>query len=185
VTVKVLGVEELEISCLCDFPGNARRGALAVVRESIETLGQYRPLVIRRRDGKPDQILAGHTTRDALVAAGYTNARCEVLSCTDDEARRLNVIDNRSQELAAWDTDALAFQLATFDDNFVATGFSADDAAKVMFRGLPEPGDAPTDDDDQGGRWGFVGEVDSEAEQAEWLARLTAEGVRVRALIQG
>lgn len=181
--IKVIGVEELEISCLCDFPGNARRGALAVVRESIETLGQYRPLVIRRRDGKPDQILAGHTTRDALVAAGYADARCEVLSCTDDEARRLNLIDNRSQELAGWDTDALAFQLATFDD-FTATGFTAEAAAKVMFKGMPEPGDAPTDDDGEA-QFGVVVELDTEQEQADLLARLVSEGFKVRALIQG
>lgn len=179
----MIGTEVAEIDTLVSYPGNARRGSLRVVRESIEALGQYRPLVVRRRDSKPDMILCGHTTRDALVACGYTTARIDVLTCSDDEARRVNLIDNRSQELASWDSEALTAQLATFGDDFTATGFSLADAQKVMFGGMPEPGDADTGDDGADG-WGIVVELDSEAEQAQWLAKLAGEGLRVRALMQ-
>lgn len=184
MTVKVLGVEEIEIDCLTDFPGNARRGALGVVRESIREHGQFRPLVVRRRDRKPDQILAGHTTRDALVAERYTTARCEILSCSDDEARAINLVDNRSQELAGWDSEALIAQLDMFGGDFTGVGFTAVDVDKLRLKGMPEPGDASVDEDDEGGMWGVVVEVDSEAEQAELLDELAGRGLKVRALIQ-
>ena len=183
MTITVIGTEEAEIDTLVSYPGNARRGSLRVVRESIAALGQYRPLVVRRRDGKPDMILCGHTTRDALVAEGHATARIDVLTCSDDEARRINLIDNRSQELASWDTEALTAQLETFGDDYTATGFSVADAQKVMFGGMPEPGDADTEDDGADG-WGIVIELDSEDEQAEWLGKLAGEGLRVRALMQ-
>jgi ParB-like chromosome segregation protein Spo0J len=184
MTVKVIGVEEIVIDELVGYPGNSRRGALPVVRESIETLGQYRPLVVRQRPGKPRMILCGNTTKDALVAAGYSSARCEVIECDDGEAARINLIDNRSQELATWDTAALTAQLESFGGDFSATGFSLADAEKLFRGGMPEPGDADTEDDDGEGRWGVVVEVDTEAEQADLLARLMAEGFKVSALIQ-
>jgi ParB-like chromosome segregation protein Spo0J len=181
VTITVLGTEEAEIDTLVSYPGNSRRGSLRVVRESIAALGQYRPLVVRRREGKPDMILCGHTTRDALVAEGHATARIDVLTCSDDEARRVNLIDNRSQELASWDTEALTAQLETFGDDFTATGFSVADAAKVMFGATPELDDG---DGDDGELWGVVAECDDEQAQAELLARLDGEGYKVRALIR-
>jgi ParB-like chromosome segregation protein Spo0J len=185
MTVKILGTEEIAIDELCGFPGNSRRSALPQIRESVEAHGQYRSLVVRRRTGKPDQILCGHGTRDALWAAGHTVARCELVECSDVEASKINVADNKIGDLGAWDTAALVAQLESFGDDFSGTGFSLEDAEKLFRGGMPEPGDADTGDDDGAGQWGVVVEVESEAEQADLLTRLVGEGFKVRALIQG
>jgi hypothetical protein len=184
MTVKVLGTEEIGLDMVTSFPGNARRGNIRVIAESILEHGQYRSLIVRRRAGKPDQLLCGHSTRDALAACRIAVARAEIIDCDDDEARKINAVDNRSQELAEWDMDALAVQLEMFGDDLTGTGFTADDAAKIMFKGMPEPGDAPTDEDGAGA-WGVVIECETEDEQVALLDELAGRGLKVRALIQG
>ena len=181
MTVKVLGTEELDMDVLCDFPGNARRGALGTVRESIREHGQYRSLIVRRRDGKPDQILCGHTTRDSLVAERYTTARCEIVECTDGEARKINVVDNRSQEEATWDTDALIVQLEMFGDDFTGTGFTVEQAEKLMF-GSAGRDDREVPEDEPA--WQILLDCESEEHQAELLTRFADEGLACRPLIR-
>jgi hypothetical protein len=183
VTVRYIGTREVPIDELVTYPGNPRRGSVPVIAESLGQLGQYRSVIVRQREGKPLMILAGNHTVQAIASNRETVARVEVIECSDDEAKRINVVDNRSAELATWDGAALAAMLTQFNDDYLATGFTAADAQKVMFGGMPEPGDADTGDDGADG-WGIVIELDTEEEQAEWLGKLAGEGLRVRALIQ-
>ena len=172
MTVKILGTAEVAIDELVGYPGNARRGKLSVVRESIEKLGQFRPLVVRQREGKPLMILAGNTTKDALVAAGYVTARVEILECSDDEARQLNLIDNRSQELAEWDTAALVAQLELGGGDFTGTGFSVEDFDKLAYGGAGRD-DREIPEDEPG--WQILFDCQDEENQAEWLAWFATE----------
>src|ERR1039458_6165068 len=89
---------DVQISDLTRFPNNARRGNVEEIRKSLRRHGQYRAIVVRDT-GTELVILAGNHTRDALEAEGHTAARCEVIECSDDEARRINIADNRTGEL--------------------------------------------------------------------------------------
>lgn len=131
------GVREIPIADLTRFPGNARRGNVTEIRASVRRLGQYRTIVVRDT-GDDLVILAGNHTADALAAEGHERARCEVITCTDDEARRVNLADNRLADMAEDDTQALALLLAALDGDLDGTGYTPhdlDDIADLLGRG--------------------------------------------------
>jgi hypothetical protein len=114
---------EIPVGDLTRFPGNARRGNVAKIRESIKANGQYRSLVVRQCDDGLI-ILAGNHTYDALCAEGHPTARCEVITCTDREARKINIADNRLSDLALDDNDALVELLSYLDEDYEGTGYT-------------------------------------------------------------
>jgi ParB-like nuclease domain len=111
---------------LTRYPGNARKGDVDQIRKSIRAQGQYRSLIIRDT-GTALVILAGNHTRDALAAEGHREARCEVITCSDTEARKINISDNRLAEYGSYDDQALAELLAGLGGDWDGTGWSADD----------------------------------------------------------
>lgn len=125
-------VETCEISLedLKPFPGNARRGNIQVIQDSIRHLGQYRALVVRRQ-GDHLTVLAGNHTREALLAEGHVKARCEVITCDDSEAKRINLVDNRTNDLSTYDEQSLV-ELLTNLDTFEGTGYDSDDLEEVL-----------------------------------------------------
>ncbi|WP_051816321.1 hypothetical protein [Streptomyces sp. NRRL WC-3744] len=117
---------------LTPYPGNARRGDVRLILESLRTSGQYRSLIARQT---PDSlvVLAGNHTLAALLAHGrgpctasiptFANpdvscplcngvpwepvARSEVVECDDETALRINLVDNRAAAKGSWDLDGL------------------------------------------------------------------------------
>jgi len=148
-----LATRDIRLGDLERFPGNARRGNVAEIRKSIRRHGQYRSLVVRSHDGKLT-ILAGNHTAAALEAEGHETARCEVIECSDDEARRINAADNRLGELPdpetgeRYDSDALAELLAGLDGDFDGTGWTEDDLDALLAEDeeLPPGGGGDPDD---------------------------------------
>lgn len=187
MAVKRLEAREVPLSELTGFPGNPRRGNVAEIRRSLRRLGQYRSLVVRA-DGGRLVILAGNHTSKAMALEGWLSAWCEVVECTDDEARRVNLADNKLGELPDPDTGerydrlALAEQLAYLDGDFEGTGWSADDADALLDDGDGDDGgDAGADDIDP--VFGVIVECDDEQQQGRLLEQLDGEGFRVRALM--
>lgn len=81
--------------------------------------------------------MAGNHTADALAAEGHQTARCEVIQCTDDEAVRINLSDNRLGELPGpdgfrYDDDELVQLLSYLDDDYEGTGWSAEDVEALI-----------------------------------------------------
>jgi ParB-like chromosome segregation protein Spo0J len=189
MTVTPVETRDIPIAELTRFPGNARRGDVAKIRASIRRLGQYRSLVVRDHDGKLT-ILAGNHTSRAMTAEGYETARCEVITCTDDDAVRINIADNKIGELPDPDTGerydrmSLAEQLAYLDGDFDGTGWTAEEAAALLDGdGEGGPGEGDADQDDIPEAFGVIVECQTEAQQARLLQQLDAEGFRVRALV--
>jgi ParB/Sulfiredoxin domain len=121
-----IATRDIRLSELERFPGNARRGNVAEIRKSLKRHGQYRSLVVRQHGGTMT-ILAGNHTRDALEAEGHETARCEVIECSDDEARRINLADNRLGDIADDDPEDLALLLAALDGDYDGTGWDVYD----------------------------------------------------------
>jgi DNA modification methylase len=136
-------VRDIPLGELARFPGNARRGDVGAIRASLRRHGQYRSLVVRDT-GSALVVLAGNHTRDALDAEGLASARCEVITCTDDEARRINLADNRLAELGGYDDADLAALLEGLDGDFDGTGWAQEDLDAL----LQEEPESRTDPDD-------------------------------------
>ena len=121
----------IPLADLTRYPGNARRGDVEQIRASIRAQGQYRSLVVRET-GDTLTVLAGNHTRDALQAEGYAEARCEVIACTDDEARRIVLADNRIAERGGWDDEALTALLLEVQGDLDGTGYAEDDLDRLI-----------------------------------------------------
>lgn len=115
---------------LKDHPANPRQGDDAAVADSVAELGFYGAIVAQASTG---YILAGHTRRRVLAAAGEATGPVIWLDVDDDTARRILLADNRTAELAAWDEAALADLLAELGGEglLAGTGFTADEMADL------------------------------------------------------
>jgi hypothetical protein len=147
---------DLPLDQLTPFPGNAKRGHIPTILESLCRNGQYRSLVVREV-GPGLIVLAGNHTLQALAAHGPGDcgmtvtvagegrpcgichnqtwdpvARCEIVSCDDDTAARINLVDNRAPELGTYDTDALAELIAGLDDDLAGTGYTETDLEDLL-----------------------------------------------------
>lgn len=133
-----LDTREIALKDLTPYPGNARRGNIPVLRESIRVNGQYRSLIVRQQD-ETYTVLAGNQTMQALEEEGRTYARCEVIECDDEEARRIVIADNRAADLGDYENDLLRELLDGLDD-LEGTGFTPDDLDDLyaLTQSIPE-----------------------------------------------
>ncbi|MFD8820766.1 hypothetical protein ACFV1C_00105 [Streptomyces sp. NPDC059605] len=141
---------------LTPFPGNAKRGSVDTILESLRRNGQYRGLVVREIPDGPLIVLAGNHTAQALAAHGPGDcgkhvtvgrgirpcgicdnksawvpaARCELVRCDEDTARRINIVDNRAADLGTYDYEALSELLAELDD-LDGTGYTSRDVEDI------------------------------------------------------
>jgi hypothetical protein len=125
-------IRPVPLADLTPFPGNAKKGDIPRIRESLRRLGQYRSLTVRQCDDGTLVILAGNNTYAAMGEEGWDEARCEIITCDDDEARRINVGDNKLGELGTTDKSALAAIMAMFEGDFEATGFVAPEVDDLL-----------------------------------------------------
>jgi hypothetical protein len=114
-----LVVERVAVDDLLPWPGNPRIGDLGLIVESLETNGQYRPLVVQK---STNYVIAGNHTLQAAQHIGWEHVDVTYLDVDDQAAKRIMLVDNRSQDLADYDYDVLAEVLKTVDD-LTGTGF--------------------------------------------------------------
>jgi hypothetical protein len=128
---KFIAVEEVDIDSLTPYPGNARRGQVEKIRESLRKNGQYRTIVVRDEDRL---ILAGNHTWMAAKEEGAKKIRVERWSCTEDEARRIVLVDNKLNDDASYNDEALVNLLKSLDGDYEGTGFDGDDLSELLER---------------------------------------------------
>ncbi|WP_328638395.1 hypothetical protein [Streptomyces canus] len=148
----------LPLDQLRHFPGNAKRGDVPTILDSLRRNGQYRSLIARQVDEEPLTVLAGNHTMMALELHGpgdcgepvktptgeqpcgicrnspawELSGRVEVVECDDATARRINLVDNRSAEKGTYDRDALAELLSYMDDDLGGTGYTDADVQLLI-----------------------------------------------------
>lgn len=86
-------------------PRNVRQGDVGAIATSLEINGQYRPIVVHK---STNNILAGNHTYKAAVSLGWTEIAITYVDCTDDEALKILLADNKANDLASYDDSALA-----------------------------------------------------------------------------
>ena len=111
------------VKSLKHYPGNARKGNVPLLVESLKELGQFKPLVVWRKNR---QVLAGNHTLKAARALGWETVDVVFVDVDDETALRINIADNRSNDVATYDLELLGKQLLMIK-NLKGTGYSPDD----------------------------------------------------------
>ena len=141
--------ERVAIDAVRPHPHNARQGDVAAISESLRIHGQYRPIVVQKATS---HIVAGNHTWQAAQSLGWKEIDVTWIDVDDDEALRILLVDNRSNDLASYDDAALAELLKSLADDagtLEGTGFDEDDLAELLgdtepfdpsehWRGMPE-----------------------------------------------
>lgn len=157
------------------YPGNARRGDIDLIAESLEKLGQYKPIVVNA-DGT---ILAGNHTVMAAQRLGWETIDVHRVDVDDDTAKRIVLVDNASNDKSTYDVEDLV-NLLTELPTLEATGFTRDevddllDTLDAVEDEIPE---RPAEPVPEG--FNLLVECENKEEQQRIKARLLAEGVAV------
>lgn len=112
------------IDGLTPYGQNPRRGNVQVIVDSLSRHGQYRPIVVR---AKTYEVLAGNHTLAAARELGWSEIAATFVECTDDEAARIVLVDNRSADLGDYDDHALLELLEGLDTDLLGTGYADHD----------------------------------------------------------
>lgn len=170
------------ISQLRFYPGNARRGDIDLIAESLERLGQYKPVVVNTGGKEPELanvILAGNHTVMAAQRLGWDTVDVHLVDLDADTAKRVVIVDNRSNDVSTYDAEELVNLLTELPD-LEATGFDRDEL-DAMLEALDDIDDdvpdRPADPKPDG--FNLLIECDSAEEQQRIKSRLLAEGVTV------
>lgn len=170
------------ISQLRFYPGNARRGDIDLLTESLEKFGQYKPIVVNIGEKEPElanTVLCGNNTLMAAQRLGWDTIDVHLVDFDKDTAQRLVILDNRSNDVATYDVEELVNLLTELPD-LEATGFDRDEL-DAMLEALDdleeEVPDKPKDPKPEG--FNLLIECDSAEEQTRIKSRLLAEGVTV------
>lgn len=106
--------ETRKLTDIIPYENNPRinDGAVDAVAESIRQCGYIAPIIVDE-DGV---ILAGHTRHKALQKLGMAEAEVLVKTgLTEEQKRKYRLLDNKTNELAAWDFDKLVQELDGLD----------------------------------------------------------------------
>lgn len=121
-------IHDVGVSTLVPYEKNARQGDVATLMESLEVNGQYRPIVVRRGT---NEILAGNHTWKAAVELGWATVKVAFVDVDDEGARRIVLVDNRSNDLATYDDKALTALLSELQ-GFAGTGYDQTDLDTLL-----------------------------------------------------
>lgn len=130
----------VDVSKLKGYDKNPRKGNVKAIAESLQVNSQYRPIVVQKSSMK---ILAGNHTWKAAKELGWKKIAVVFVDVNDEEAKRIVLADNRTNDLADYDNAILAEILKDLGDGS-GTGYSeadmnaifnavAADADEVMF----------------------------------------------------
>src|SRR5436190_9382064 len=95
------------------YDANPRRGDVEAIKVSLKAHGQYRPIVVNR---PTRQVLAGNHTLKAAKQLGWKTIAATFVDVDDEQAKRIVLVDNRTNDLAGYDTQALVDLLEELPD---------------------------------------------------------------------
>lgn len=116
----------MPIGLLAPHPSNPRRHDLPRIKESLEALGQQKPIVVvpaGRLNPEFPTIVAGHGTTFAARDLGWTHVAAIESDLADDDIDRFVLADNRASDQAGYHDDRLAELLAGLADRNGLDGY--------------------------------------------------------------
>lgn len=139
---RALPTATVALTTLRPYGKNPRRGDVETIRESLQENGQYRPIVVNR---PTMEVLAGNHTLEAARQLQWQDIAVTFVDCDEEQAKRIVLADNRTNDLAGYDNEALAellLELPSLD----GTGYdqqSLDDLLDEVAGGEPLEEDVP------------------------------------------
>jgi hypothetical protein len=140
-----LAQHAIAIGSVTNHPRNVRQGDIGAISQSLKDNGQYRPIVVQRSTG---YVLAGNHTLKAAKALGWKEIAATFVDCDDDRALRILLADNRTNDLASYDDNALAEllkELATTTLALEGSMYSGDDLDDILFKAEYNHGNTTAD----------------------------------------
>lgn len=125
-------IERVAIDVVQPHPRNVRQGDVGAIVQSLKAHGQYRPIVVQRSTG---YILAGNHTWRAAKQLKITHIHVVYVDVDNDEAIRILLVDNRTNDLASYDDHELAHLLEALTltpDKLDGTGYTPDDLDSLL-----------------------------------------------------
>ena len=133
------------IDTLSADPSNVRKHGdknIAAIKASLKRFGQQKPIVV---DGNLI-VRAGNGTLQAAQELGWDEISVIQSGLAPSELVAFAIADNRTAELADWDMDGLAKQLAALDEEGISydeLGFDDHESAPGNGGGLTDPDEVP------------------------------------------
>ena len=127
---RLMEIQYLSLKSLIPYGKNPRNNtpAIEAVAESIKTFGFKVPIVI----DKDNVIVAGHTRYKASQKLGLDKVPCIVASdLTPEQIKAFRLADNKTAELAEWDTSLLSLELKDLDLDMTIFGFDLESLEPV------------------------------------------------------
>lgn len=150
---------------LAPYYRNPRSGDLDAIAESLSTHGQYKPIVVNRgtHTGRPNEILAGNHTAKAARRLDWDEIAVTWLDVDEATAAKIVIVDNRTSDLAGYDTALLADILTDLPD-LEGTGYDQEQLDDLLDdTSLPAPIELPSDGAGTGAaatvdylQWGYL-----------------------------
>jgi hypothetical protein len=124
----------IEIDAVTPHPRNVREGDIGAISESLKANGQYKPIVYQPSTG---HILAGNHTWKAAKALGWKTIGATAFDCTDEQALRILIADNRASDLATYNDKELfdvLQELADSVEGLQGTLYDGDELDDLAYR---------------------------------------------------
>lgn len=140
-----LKIERVEIVELSPDPANLRRHPdknLNAIKASLRRFGQQKPIVV----DEANVVRAGNGTLAAAIALGWKEIDIVRSSLTGVDAVAYAIADNRTAELAEWDSTALKSVLEDLPEEYVEDlGWEDEDLS--LLSESQEEGDGKSDEE--------------------------------------
>lgn len=132
----MLNVQMELIDSLVPYPGNPRQGDVGMIMGLLSTHGQFRPIVANLNTR---HILAGNHVAQAAAALGWTTIAVSWVATDAEGEARIVLADNRTSDLAEYDTAALgrALTAVPMAELERATGFCLEDLQDLLSGDTP------------------------------------------------
>lgn len=133
----------ININTLTPHPRNVRQGDIGAIATSLQTFGQYKPIIYQASTG---HIIAGNHTWKAAKQLGWQQIEAKPFDCDNETALRILIADNRATDLATYDDNALLDllkELADTDKKLEGTLFDEGDLQQLVDDTQPQPTPEP------------------------------------------
>jgi hypothetical protein len=127
-------IETVDISTLKHYRKNPRIGDVKAIADSMVENGQFRPIIVQK---STNEVLGGNHTLKAAKALGWKKISAVFIEVDETRAARIVLADNRTNDLASYDTAILQDILSGLPDPSKGTGYD-DEAVGALLKGIQE-----------------------------------------------
>lgn len=169
-------VERVNVMSLVSDPNNARLHNdknLMAIKGSLVKFGQQKPIVVNYKN----IVIAGNGTLEAAIALGWNEIDIVRTDLEGSEAMAYALADNRTAELADWDTAMLTSSLTLLDgEEFDITDIGFD--IKMLEKQLDEKNALDDDIDPAAEKFEILVMLGDEAAQREFFDEMNIREIK-------